>query len=418
MSSEAARSALHRILDRARERRPLDESEVVTLLSVERDDLEAVRATADALRVEQAGELVTFVVNRNVNFTNACVKTCHFCAFSRKHRSGEAYFLSEAEVVGRALEARAHGATEVCLQAGLAPGMDGHLYERILRAIRAEAPELHLHAYSPEEVKYGAQLTKRSVRDHLLALREAGLGTLPGTSAEILDDGLRQVISPGRISVAEWEDTIRTAHELGIRTTSTIMFGHAENALHRARHLLRLRAIQHDTGGFTEIVPLSFVHDEAPMYARRLVPGLTGGPTPADVSRQFAVTRIVLGDSFRNVQVSWVKQGLARAGELLHWGVNDLGGTLMNESISTAAGAAHGQLARPRELKALARAAGRMPAERDTLYRIRARFSLDGAGDADHPLDSVGDSDGRFGSFVELTKSERHRFSFRHPLAR
>jgi 7,8-didemethyl-8-hydroxy-5-deazariboflavin synthase CofH subunit len=306
----AATGPVRAILEACLEGRGLDVADAVTLSEAAGPDLEALRAAADEMRRREAGDVVTYVVNRNINFTNACVKTCHFCAFSRLQRSEEAYFLGEDEIVRRALEAREMGATEVCIQAGLAPGVDGRIYVRLTQAIKRAAPDLHLHAFSPEEVKYGARLCGVSIRSFLAELKEAGLDTLPGTSAEILDDAVRAVIAPGRITTAEWIEVIRGAHALGLRTTSTLMFGHVDGAAHRAAHLATLRSIQEETGGFTEIVPLSFVHDEAPMHVRHLVPDLRPGPTPAEVARLFAITRLMLGPTFRNLQVSWVKQGL------------------------------------------------------------------------------------------------------------
>jgi 7,8-didemethyl-8-hydroxy-5-deazariboflavin synthase CofH subunit len=407
----AATRGARAILDGCLEGRELAWQDAVTLEAAEGPDLEALRAAADEMRSRQAGEVVTYVVNRNVNFTNACLKTCHFCAFSRLQRSEEAYFLREEEIVRRALEARALGATEVCIQAGLAPGMSPRLYVDLTRALKRAAPDLHLHAFSPEEVKYGAKLAGVSRAAYLAELRDAGLDTLPGTSAEILDDEVRDRIAPGRITTAEWIEVIRAAHALGLRTTSTIMFGHVEDAGHRARHLDTLRTLQRETGGFTEFVPLSFIHEEAPMHVRSLVPGLRPGPTPVEVARLFAIARLMLGPTFTNLQVSWVKQGLAMSRELLGWGVNDLGGTLMNESISTAAGADHGQFVSPARLRALAREAGRPPAERTTLYRIRRRYDrLPDDREEATPLDRVADAEAAFGSYAQLTRDGRFRF--------
>jgi len=407
----AASAEVRAILEGCLDGGELSVEGAIALSSADGSDLEALRATADEMRRRQAGDIVTYVVNRNINFTNACVKTCHFCAFSRLQRSEEAYFLGEEEIVRRAVEARDLGATEVCIQAGLAPGMDGRLYADLVRALKRAAPELHVHAFSPEEVKYGAKLRGISIRAHLVELKEAGLDTLPGTSAEILDDELRAVIAPGRITTAEWIEVVRGAHAIGLPTTSTIMFGHVDTIEQRVRHLDLLRSIQRETRGFTELVPLSFVHDEAPMHVKQLVPDLKAGPTAIEVARLFAIARLMLGPSFRNLQVSWVKQGLAMSQELLAWGANDLGGTLMNESISTSAGAEHGQFVSPARLRAVARAAGRPPAERTTLYRIRREFGLIPAEEeALEALDRIEDADGVFGSYVQLTRDGRHRF--------
>jgi FO synthase len=405
-------SVVRSLLDRCLAGHEPSATEALFLCDVVGDDLAALCATADQLRHEQAGDLVTYVVNRNINFTNVCVKGCRFCAFSRAARNEQAYFLDTEEIVRRAVEARDLGATEVCIQAGLPPGMDGRLYIELCRAVKAAAPELHIHAFSPEEVKYGAQLTGMSFRAYLQELMAAGLGSLPGTAAEILDDAVRERIAPGRISTSEWISIIRTAHLLGLPTTSTIMFGHVETDLQRLRHLETLRRLQQETGGFTEFVPLSFVHQEAPMFVRQQLPELRPGATEVEVIRFFAIARLMLGRRFKNLQVSWVKQGLALAEKLLRCGVNDLGGTLINESISTSAGAQHGQLVTPARLRATIRAAGRRPAERDTKYRIRRQFGATPAPGEDEtdPLDRITDADARFGSYVQLTRAPEFHF--------
>ncbi len=276
------------------------------------------------------------------------------------------------------------------------------------------APTLHIHAFSPEEVKFGARRSGLTYAAFLAELKAAGLGSLPGTSAEILDDEVRRRIAPGRISTGEWLDVLRAAHGLGIPTTSTIMFGHVETRAHRAAHLLTLRALQRETGGITEFVPLSFVHTEAPLFARSLAEGVRDGPSGLDVLRMYAVARLVLGRDVPHLQASWVKEGLRMAQVLLGCGVNDLGGTLMNESISTAAGAGHGQLATPRALRRLARDAGRPPAQRTTRYELVRLF--DGEDDPVEPLDLVDDADVRFGTYAALTKDPR--FAWRRPSRR
>ncbi len=379
--------------------------ELLPLTEATGGDLHALCATADELRARQAGDRVTYVVNRNINFTNVCIKKCKFCAFSRGVRSDQGYFLGVDEIVRRALEARAFGATEVCLQAGLAPGIDGMLYVELTRAVKRAAPELHLHAFSPEEVQYGAHRARLSIREYLLALREAGLGSLPGTSAEILDDTIRDRIAPGRITSAEWLDVVRTAHEVGLPTTATMMYGHVESPADRLRHLERLRDLQRDTGGFTEFVPLSFVHTEAPLFAAE--PGVQPGPGGIDVVRTHALARLMLGADLANLQVSWVKEGLRGAEHLLACGVNDLGGTLMNESISTSAGARHGQVATPAELRRVARGAGRIAAQRTTLYQLVPPADATQAGD---PLDGLTDAAATFGTYDALTRDPRFRF--------
>jgi FO synthase len=385
-------------------------AEGLRLCAVTGRELHALLAVADELRRQQVGDEVRYVVNRNINFTNVCVKACRFCAFSRTQRSEEGYFLDVEEIVRRALEAQALGATEVCLQAGLPPGMDGRFYVELVRALKRAAPALDLHAFSPEEVKYGAALAGVPVRDFLSELRDAGLGSLPGTSAEVLDDALRHRIAPGRITTAEWIEVITTAHALGLPTTSTLMYGHIESDEQRLRHLDRLRALQRETGGFTELVPLSFVHHEAPMHVKRYLPELRPGPTGNEVARLYAIARLMVGRTIKNLQVSWVKEGLRMAQWLLSAGANDLGGTLMNESISTSAGAAHGQFQPPAELRRVIRDAGRVPVQRDTRYRAVRTFGREREPGEDGPLDKLGDADGRFGSYAALTQEPRFRF--------
>jgi FO synthase subunit 2 len=385
------------------------------LCSVTGRELHALLTTADELRRRQAGDEVAYVVNRNINFTNVCVKACRFCAFSRTQRSDEGYLLDVEEIVRRALEARALGATEVCIQAGLLPGLDGRFYADLVRALKRAAPDLHLHAFSPEEVKYGAERRGVPISEFLAELRDAGLGSLPGTSAEILDDAVRHRIAPGRITTEEWSEVVTTAHALGLPTTSTLMYGHIETDRQRIAHLDLLRVIQKETGGFTEFVPLSFVHEEAPMHVRRSLPELRPGPTGNEVARLYAISRLMLGPSIRNIQVSWVKEGTRMAQWLLCCGANDLGGTLMNESISTAAGAAHGQFQAPAALRRIIRDAGRVPVERDTRYRRRRTFGPDPAADEESALDRVTDAEATFGSYAQLTRDAR--FRFRLPLA-
>jgi FO synthase subunit 2 len=371
-------------------------------------DLLALALAADELRRRQVGDVVTFVVNRNINFTNVCIKHCGFCAFSRDHREEEGYLLPVDEVVGRAREAAELGATEVCIQAGLPPKLDGRFYIDLTRAIKAALPDLHIHAFSPEEVLYGSVRSGLPIKEYLAELKDAGLGTLPGTSAEILDQDVRDLIARGRITVDQWVEVITTAHALGIRTTSTIMYGHVETPEHWVRHMALLRAIQKDTGGFTEFVPLSLIHSEAPMYQKHLVPGVRAGATGVEVVRMHALARLMLGAVIPNVQCSWVKEGPKLMQILLDAGANDVGGTLINESISTSAGASYGQLLGPAELCRLIRDAGRVPAERDTLYRHRRVYG-DGESPAS-PLDAVDDAEARFGSYRRLIASGEFRF--------
>ncbi len=404
-AAPAVRAALGRALDG-------DEVSVadgLVLATARGRDLHAVTLVADEMRHRQAGEQVTFVVNRNINFTNVCIKHCTFCAFSRDHREEEGYLLPVAEVVRRAREAVDLGATEVCIQAGLPPKLDGRFYIDLCRALKAEFPDLHLHAFSPEEILYGTVRSGLPVKDYLLELKAAGLGTLPGTSAEILDQEVRDRIARGRITVDQWVEIITTAHALGIRTTSTIMYGHVETAAHWVRHMALLRDIQKDTGGFTEFVPLSLIHQEAPMWAKRLVTGVRQGATGLEVVAMHALARLMLGPVIPNIQASWVKEGPKLAQVLLAAGANDLGGTLINESISTSAGAGFGQLVPPAELKRLVRDAGRVPAQRDTVYRILKVYE-DGDDEAS-PLDVIDDADARFGSYRRLIASGEFRYT-------
>jgi FO synthase subunit 2 len=373
-------------------------------------DLHALCLVADELRRRQVGDRVTYVVNRNINFTNVCIKNCKFCAFARSVRSEQGYFLPHEEVANRVRQAWEMGATEVCLQAGLSPNLTGDSYIDLCKVVKRAAPEIHIHAFSPEEVKFGASLKRVSIENYLSELKDAGLGTLPGTSAEILDDRLRKIISPTRISTSEWLDVVTTAHRVGIRTTSTMMFGHVESIEDRIRHMDLLRSIQRETGGFTEFVPLSFVHEEAPLFATSDVPGVRPGPTGDDVLRLYATARLVLGRDIPNLQASWVKEGLRTSQLLLRCGVNDLGGTLMNESISTAAGARHGQLMTPASLRRVIRDAGRVPVQRDTVYGVIREFPVTSDQDPAEPLDLVRDPNQLFGSYDALTRDARFHY--------
>jgi len=373
-------------------------------------DLHALCLVADELRRLQAGDRVSYVVNRNINFTNVCIKNCKFCAFARTVRSEQGYFLLQDEIARRVRQAWDMGATEVCLQAGLSPNLTGDSYIDLCRVVKEAAPDIHIHAFSPEEVKFGASLKRVSFHEYLALLKAAGLGSLPGTSAEILNDRLRKMIAPTRISTAEWVEVITSAHELGIPTTSTMMFGHVESIEDRMGHMDLLRRIQRETGGFTEFVPLSFVHEEAPLFVKSEVAGVRPGPTGDDVLRLYAIARLMLGRDIPNLQASWVKEGLRTSQLLLSSGVNDLGGTLMNESISTAAGARHGQLITPATLRRVIRDAGRVPAERDTRYQIVREFGPTADQDPAEPLDAVQDSDAVFGSYEALTRDVRFHY--------
>jgi FO synthase subunit 2 len=396
------------ILERALEGREISVAEGARLFEATGAELAPLFATADRLRGEAVGEVVTYVVNRNINFTNVCVRHCGFCAFSRGHVADEGYFLPEEEVVRRAVEARELGATEVCVQAGLAPGLDGWKYVELCRALKAALPDVHIHGFSPEEVKYGSELAGVSYAEYLAALKEAGLGTLPGTAAEILVQEVRDVISPGRITVKEWREVISAAHGLGISSSSTMMYGHVETAEHKALHLDLLRTMQREGGRFTEFVPLGFIWEEAPMARKRTPEGLRHGPSGIETMKMYAVSRIMLNGWIPNIQVSWVKEGPKLAQVGLMAGANDLGGTLINESISTAAGAQHGQLQTPAALRRLAREMGRVPAERGTTYE-HLRVFADPAHDPDDALDRVENTQ-QFGSYQELIRQNHFRF--------
>jgi 7,8-didemethyl-8-hydroxy-5-deazariboflavin synthase CofH subunit len=406
--------AVAHVLDQALEGHDIAAEEAVTLFETSGLELHALLMTADELRRRRVGDIVTYVVNRNINFTNVCIKRCGFCAFSRGYREEEGYFLPVGEVVRRAKEAWDLGATEVCIQAGLPPQMEGDLYVRLCEAVKAEVPGIHIHGFSPEEVLYGAIRLRCSIKDYLQALKGAGVGSLPGTAAEILDQEVRDRISPGRISVEQWIEVITTAHELGIPTTSTIMYGHVETHAHKARHLALIRDIQKATGGITEFVPLSFVASEAPMYKRGLLDGVRSGPSGVEVLKVHAISRIMLNNCIPNLQVSWVKEGPRFGQVLLMAGVNDMGGTLINESISTSAGAQYGQLVRPAEFRQLIRDAGRVPAERHTTYTLKRVFD-NPADDPVDPLDQVEDQpEERFGSYFQLIKVDDFRFQHPH----
>jgi FO synthase len=359
-----------RAVTKAADGERLDPPDIVRLFSARDADYRRVIAAADELRRSVNGDVVRYVVNRNINYTNICYFRCRFCAFSKgkTHEAlrGAPYDLALDEIVRRAAEAWDRGATEVCLQGGIHPDYTGDTYAGICRAIKAALPFMHIHAFSPLEVTQGAATLGLPVRAFLAQLKAAGLDTLPGTAAEILDDEVRAVICPDKINTSQWLDVARAAHGLGLRTTATIMYGHVEEPLSWARHLLALRDLQSETGGFTEFVPLPFVHMEAPMYlqgrARR-------GPTFREAVLMHAVARLVLHPGIANIQTSWVKMGPAGATLCLKAGANDLGGTLMNESISRAAGTQHGQEFPPEAMDALIRSIDRVPEQRDTLYR-------------------------------------------------
>ena len=354
-----------RILEGALAGNEITGEEALALFQTRERELEALLLTADALRRATVGDRISFVVTRNINFTNICYTGCRFCAFAKRRDDPEAEFLSLDEIATRAEEAWNRGASEVCIQGGLHPDIDASHYRDILVAIKSRVPGIHIHAFSPFEIKYGAERSRLSVEDFLGMLREHGLDTIPGTAAEILDVEVRRKLTRNKLSAEEWVAIVKTAHRLGIRSSSTIMYGHVDAPEHWVAHLSLLREIQKETGGLTELVPLGFVHWDAPIF---LAGEARPGPTDAENLRMHAVARILLNRWIPNLQVSWVKLGPSVAQRILSSGANDFGGTLMNESISRAAGSPHGQEITPLEMCRMIREIGRTPVRRNTLY--------------------------------------------------
>ena len=348
----------------------LSAGQIARLFSAEGRDFDHVRTFADELRADRVGPVVTHAVNRNINYTNICLYRCGFCAFSKgstRSERGPAYNIDHAEIARRTIEAWDRGATEVCLQGGIHPSYDGNTYRAIVSAVKAAVPGMHVHAFSPLEVHHGATTLGLSYEDYLSDLKAAGLASLPGTAAEILCDEVRAVICPDKLDTAQWLAVIRAAHRVGLRTTATIMFGHVEDYSHWARHLLAIRTLQAETGGFTEFVPLPFVHMEAPNWKR----GETrSGPSWREAVLMHAVARIALDGAIPNIQASWVKLGVDGAAAMLQAGANDLGGTLMDESITRAAGGVNGQLLDAAAIAAVGERLGRPIRQRSTLYQL------------------------------------------------
>jgi FO synthase len=368
---KAASPTVVDVLEKALGGRDLNFDDGLALCGATGDDLLAVVKIADELRRRAVGDRVTYVVNRNLNFTNVCIVGCAFCGFGRGARSPDAYFHSTESLVAKAVEAVERGATEVCIQGGLPRDLEGTYYADLLRTIKSHLPNLHLHAYSPMEIVYGVEKTGMNLPEYLRTLKEAGLGSIPGTAAEILDDKVRQLLSPNKLKVRQWVEVIRTAHELGIPSTSTMMYGHAELPEHWVRHLLLLREIQMDTGGFTEFVPLGFIHSQTRLFRAGRA---RAGSSLEEHLLVHALARLLLNGHIENVQVSWVKLGFERTLACLEAGANDFGGTLMEESISKSAGANFGESVSSGEIRALIRTIGRTPAERTTTYKIRRVF--------------------------------------------
>jgi FO synthase len=352
-------------LRKAEARQAISDQEALALFQAEGPGLEALCRVADGLRREAVGDEVTYVVNRNINFTNVCYVGCRFCAFAQREVDPESYTLTLAEVADRAEEAWSYGATEVCMQGGIHPDLPGDFYFRLIEAVKERVPQMHVHAFSPMEVLNGSTRLGISFQEFLEECRRRGLGTIPGTAAEILDDDVRWVLTKGKLPADTWEQIVRTAHGLGIRSSSTIMFGHVDAPPHWVAHIRRLARIQSDTGGFTEFVPLPFVHQNAPIY---LAGKARAGPTFDENRRMHAIARILLDKYIDNVQVSWVKLGIDASKMILRGGANDFGGTLMEETISRMAGAEWGIRKEPGELEDAIRDIGRVPVERTTTY--------------------------------------------------
>jgi 7,8-didemethyl-8-hydroxy-5-deazariboflavin synthase CofH subunit len=358
-------------LQTALDGRELSFEQGMKLANAEGAALEALVAAADRLRRETVGDVITYVVNRNINFTNVCFVGCSFCGFGRGPGAADAYSLSFEEVVRRAREAWDRGATEVCIQGGLPKDLDGFFYRDLLRAVKRAIPEMHVHAFSPMEIDYGVMKTGMALRDYLRMMRDEGLGSIPGTAAEILDDRVRQELSPNKLPAGRWVEIITAAHEMGIPTTSTMMYGHVEEPADWVRHILLLRSIQKRTGGFTEFVPLGFIHENTRLYRHG---GARPGAKREEHLRVHALARVLLHGAIKNLQVSWVKLGFETSLMCLQAGANDFSGTLMEESISKAAGATFGEYVSPEEFRAKIRSIGRVPAERTTTYKIRRTF--------------------------------------------
>ena len=357
------------LLDKASAGEALDEAEIIRLFQSRGDDFTAVVQCADALRAQTNGNSVSFVVNRNINYTNICYFKCQFCAFSKGKLSenlrGRPYDLSDEEIARRTTEAWERGATEVCMQGGIHPEYTGETYINIVRTVKSAQPNMHVHAFSPLEVWQGAATLKMDIGEYLQQLKDVGLNTLPGTAAEILDDEVRDIICADKINTQQWLDVMEAAHSVGYKTTATIMYGHVEKLEHWARHIMRVRELQERTGGFTEFVPLPFVHMEAPMYLKGKA---RKGPTFREAILMHSVARLALHGQIDNIQTSWVKMGHEGVKACMNAGCNDLGGTLMNESISRAAGTQHGQETNPRQMANLIRRLNRDPQQRSTSY--------------------------------------------------
>ena len=356
---------IEEILNKSLEKR-ISPDEALKLIKTTGRELQALLITADFMREQIVGNNVTYIKNWNINFTNICTGTCGFCAFKREEKNDESYFLSTDDVVKRAKIAWDNGAIEVCIQGGLHPDVDAYYYEELLQKLRLELPDIYIHAFSPMEILYGAEKSDISISEELKMLKKAGLDSIPGNAAEILNDDIRKILCPSKMNTSKWIEIVETAHKTGIPTTCTMMYGHIEQLKHRIEHMDILRSIQEKTGGFTEFVPLTFMHENTPIYQSGISsPGSTG----IEDLKVYAVSRLMFGKLLPNIQVSWVKLGFKFAQICLTAGANDLGGTLGEENISKSAGAKHGVQTDPQNFQRVIRNMGRIPAERDTLYK-------------------------------------------------
>lgn len=361
---------IEEILEKSIETR-ISRQEAVKLIRTTGKEFYALLIAADALRENIIGDRVTYIQNWNINFTNLCTGNCGFCAFRKNSDDEEAYFLTPDQVVEIAKKAWDNGAKEVCIQGGLHPDVDAYFYEELLKKLRKELPDIYIHAFSPMEILYGADKAGISIEEELKMLKEAGLDSIPGNAAEILNDDIRKVICPNKMNTAKWIEIVETAHHTGIPTTCTMMYGHIENSEHRVEHMDILRGIQERTGGFTEFVPLTFMHRLTPIFKEGIS---KAGSTGIEDLKVYAVARLMFGDILKNIQVSWVKLGFKFAQVCLAAGANDLGGTLGEENISKSAGAEHGVRTTPENFQRIIRNMGRVPAERDTLYKHFKEF--------------------------------------------
>jgi 7,8-didemethyl-8-hydroxy-5-deazariboflavin synthase CofH subunit len=353
-------------LEKSRERRELTPEEGLLLYTADGDDLRAAVKCADLARAEDVGNEVTYVVNRNINFTNICFVGCQFCGFKRQRWESDAYDHSDETLLGKVADAVARGATEVCMQGGINPEMPQFKYRDVLDLIKGRFPEIHIHAFSPMEIMYGAKRTRMEYPEYIGMLREHGLGSIPGTAAEILDDSVREILSHKKVDVAAWVDIITTAHSLGVPTTSTVMYGHIETPRHVVNHLDLMRSIQKETHGFTEFVPLRFIHQNTVMFRKGLVKPQENGPLDFQM---YALARLYLRGWIDNIQTSWVKLGVDLAALTLKAGCNDFSGTLMEESITAQAGGESGEFVPVDLIEQKAREMGRVAVERSTLYK-------------------------------------------------